>query len=62
MSVGHELLINPSILLLDEPTSGLDSSAARKLVELLRQLATSGRSIITTIHQVGGVCVGYLYW
>lgn len=27
MSVGHELLINPAILLLDEPTSGLDSSA-----------------------------------
>lgn len=22
MSVGHELLINPSIILLDEPTSG----------------------------------------
>lgn len=51
VSVGHELLINPAILLLDEPTSGLDSSAARKLVSLLRGLATSGRSIITTIHQ-----------
>ncbi|KAL4444675.1 hypothetical protein ABPG77_002492 [Micractinium sp. CCAP 211/92] len=51
VSVGHELLINPSILLLDEPTSGLDSSAARKLLMLLRELASSGRAIITTIHQ-----------
>ncbi|KAI7845331.1 hypothetical protein COHA_001172 [Chlorella ohadii] len=51
VSVGHELLINPAILLLDEPTSGLDSSAARKLVELLRELASAGRCVITTIHQ-----------
>jgi ABC-type multidrug transport system ATPase subunit len=51
VSVGHELLINPAILLLDEPTSGLDSSAARKMVELLRMLASSGRVVITTIHQ-----------
>ncbi|KAL4427647.1 hypothetical protein ABPG75_001736 [Micractinium tetrahymenae] len=51
VSVGHELLINPAILLLDEPTSGLDSSAARKLLMLLRELASSGRAIITTIHQ-----------
>jgi hypothetical protein len=51
VSVGHELLINPAILLLDEPTSGLDSSAARKMVELLRELASSGRVVITTIHQ-----------
>ncbi|EFN53135.1 hypothetical protein CHLNCDRAFT_32365 [Chlorella variabilis] len=51
VSVGHELLINPAILLLDEPTSGLDSSAARKMVELLRKLASSGRAVITTIHQ-----------
>lgn len=28
-------------------------SAARKLVELLRELASAGRCIITTIHQVG---------
>ncbi len=51
VSVGHELLINPSVLLLDEPTSGLDATTARNLLQLLRSLATSGRSIITTIHQ-----------
>lgn len=50
-SVGHELLINPSILLLDEPTSGLDSTTAMHLLTSLRKLAQGGRSIITTIHQ-----------
>ncbi|KAK9808606.1 hypothetical protein WJX72_000468 [[Myrmecia] bisecta] len=51
VSVGHELLINPSILMLDEPTSGLDSTTAMHLVQTLRQLATGGRSVVTTIHQ-----------
>ena len=51
VSIGHELLINPSVLLLDEPTSGLDATTALKLVHTLKVLAMGGRSIITTIHQ-----------
>ncbi len=51
VSVGHELLINPAVLMLDEPTSGLDSTTAMHLVETLRKLAEGGRAIITTIHQ-----------
>ncbi len=49
--MGHELLINPSVLLLDEPTSGLDSTTAMRLVTTLRHLAKGGRAIISTIHQ-----------
>jgi len=51
VSIGHELLINPSALFLDEPTSGLDATTALKLVHTLRSLAQTGRSVITTIHQ-----------
>ncbi|KAJ9515493.1 hypothetical protein QJQ45_016484 [Haematococcus lacustris] len=51
VSVGHELLINPAVLMLDEPTSGLDSTTALHLVTLLRDLASGGRAILTTIHQ-----------
>ncbi|CAL8462005.1 g1536 [Coccomyxa elongata] len=51
VSIGHELLINPSVLLLDEPTSGLDSTTAMHVLEILRELAQGGRAIITTIHQ-----------
>jgi ABC-type histidine transport system ATPase subunit len=36
VSIGHELLINPAILMLDEPTSGLDSTTALHLMELLQ--------------------------
>ncbi|KAF6253780.1 P-loop containing nucleoside triphosphate hydrolase protein, partial [Scenedesmus sp. NREL 46B-D3] len=51
VSIGHELLINPAILMLDEPTSGLDSTTALHLLVTLRQLALGGRAVATTIHQ-----------
>ncbi|CAG2101407.1 unnamed protein product [Medioppia subpectinata] len=51
LAVASELLTNPSILFLDEPTSGLDSFMAYNIVEVLRDMAQTGRTIICTIHQ-----------
>ncbi|CAN1731228.1 ABC transporter G family member 25 [Linum perenne] len=52
VSIAHELLINPSLLILDEPTSGLDSTAAYRLVASLGQLAKSGkRTVVSSVHQ-----------
>ncbi|XP_057961499.1 ABC transporter G family member 21 [Malania oleifera] len=51
VSIGQEMLVNPSLLLLDEPTSGLDSTTAQRIVSVLRGLARGGRTVITTIHQ-----------
>ncbi len=50
-SIGVELITKPSILFLDEPTSGLDSYAAYTVVNILKDLATSGCTILCTIHQ-----------
>lgn len=50
-SIGVQLLSNPSVLFLDEPTTGLDATSAFQLVRTLKSLASSGRTIITTIHQ-----------
>jgi ABC-2 type transporter len=36
---------------LDEPTSGLDSTAATALIQTLRELADSGKTIIAVVHQ-----------
>ncbi|KAF3675199.1 ABC transporter G family member 14 [Capsicum annuum] len=51
VSIGQEMLINPSLLLLDEPTSGLDSTTALRILTTVKRLADGGRTVITTIHQ-----------
>ncbi|CAG2164007.1 unnamed protein product [Oppiella nova] len=51
LAVASELLTNPSILFCDEPTSGLDSYMALNVVEVLRDMAQTGRTIVCTIHQ-----------
>ncbi|QCE09895.1 ABC transporter G family member 9-like [Vigna unguiculata] len=51
VSIGQELLINPSLLFLDEPTSGLDSTTAQRIVSTLWELACGGRTVVMTIHQ-----------
>ena len=51
LSVGMEMITNPSIIFLDEPTSGLDTYTAYSLIESLKNLALSGRTVICTIHQ-----------
>ncbi|KAJ8532388.1 hypothetical protein K7X08_012311 [Anisodus acutangulus] len=51
VSIGQEMLINPSLLFLDEPTSGLDSTTAQKIVSTLWELGKGGRTIVMTIHQ-----------
>ncbi|KAI8894891.1 P-loop containing nucleoside triphosphate hydrolase protein [Globomyces pollinis-pini] len=51
VSVGCQLLLNPSILFLDEPTTGLDAYSSHNLIETLKSLADRGRTIFITIHQ-----------
>jgi len=51
VSIGHEMLVNPSLLILDEPTSGLDSTAAARLVATLSALARKGRTVVMSVHQ-----------
>ena len=50
-SIGVELITDPMLIFLDEPTTGLDSFTAMSVVETMRELALSGRTIVSTIHQ-----------
>ena len=50
-AVAVELISSPSLIFLDEPTSGLDSHSASELIVILRHLASTGCTIVCTIHQ-----------
>jgi ABC-type multidrug transport system ATPase subunit len=58
VSIGLELLTKPEVLVLDEPTSGLDPGLDAHVMELLRQLADQGQTVVVVTHAVEnlGVC------
>ena len=51
VALGVELAGNPPILFTDEPTSGLTTREAALVVEVLRRVASTGRTCVATIHQ-----------
>ena len=51
VSIAVQILTEPRILLLDEPLSGLDAFTALSIMDVLRGLASEGRTLIVTIHQ-----------
>ncbi|RLN61611.1 hypothetical protein BBJ29_007857 [Phytophthora kernoviae] len=51
LTIGVELAAQPSVLFLDEPTSGLDARAAKVIMDGVRKVANTGRTILCTIHQ-----------
>ncbi|RLN14918.1 hypothetical protein BBJ28_00016098 [Nothophytophthora sp. Chile5] len=51
LTIGVELAAQPSVLFLDEPTSGLDARSAKLIMDGVRKVADTGRTIVCTIHQ-----------
>ena len=52
VAIACVLSLNPEILVLDEPLSGLDPRTQRWLVEFLVHLNKSGKTIITSTHDL----------
>ena len=51
LSIGIQMLTDPSILVIDEPTSGLDAFTAKHIMSTLKDIAKTGRTVICSIHQ-----------
>lgn len=51
LSIGIELVTDPSLIVLDEPTSGLDSATALNLYQTLHKFAHQhGKTVIGVVH------------
>ena len=53
--LGRALVHNPELLVLDEPLDGLDLKARHQLLATLRQLASSGTTLLLVTHQIEAV-------
>lgn len=52
LSIARALTIEPALLLLDEPTSSLDPELVQGILELIRELARSGMTMLIVTHEV----------
>lgn len=52
LAIARAVLHDPPILLLDEPYTGLDQEAAATLDQILREVATRGRTVLMTTHSL----------
>ena len=55
VSIGVELLADPKLFFLDEPTSGLDPGLDKEMMNLLRELADQGRTIVLVTHATANI-------
>ncbi|CAG9864008.1 unnamed protein product [Phyllotreta striolata] len=53
LSFAAEVLTNPVLMFCDEPTSGLDSFMALNVLQALKNMAQTGKTVVCTIHQPG---------
>ncbi|XP_050380227.1 pleiotropic drug resistance protein 3-like isoform X2 [Argentina anserina] len=51
LTIAVELVSNPSVIFMDEPTSGLDARAAAIVMRVVKNIVSTGRTIVCTIHQ-----------
>jgi polar amino acid transport system ATP-binding protein len=52
VAIARALATDPPVLLLDEPTASLDPARRLELASTLRALATAGRTLVVTTHDV----------
>lgn len=55
LAIARELAAKPRLMLFDEPTAGLDREAGREVLNVMRELAGSGLTLIVATHELGFV-------
>ncbi|MEA4832215.1 MAG: amino acid ABC transporter ATP-binding protein [Oscillospiraceae bacterium] len=53
IAIIRSLAMNPDVMLFDEPTSALDPEMVGEVLDLMRQLAREGMTMIVVTHEMG---------
>ncbi len=53
VAIARALAMDPEVLLFDEPTSALDPEMIGEVLEVMKQLALEGRTMIVVTHEMG---------
>lgn len=53
IAIVRSLAMNPRVMLFDEPTSALDPEMVGEVLEVMRELAESGMTMVVVTHEMG---------
>ena len=53
MAIARALAMNPDIMLFDEPTSALDPEMVGEVLEVMKELAREGMTMVIVTHEMG---------
>ncbi|MCD8153362.1 MAG: amino acid ABC transporter ATP-binding protein [Clostridiales bacterium] len=53
IAIARALAMNPDVMLFDEPTSALDPEMVGEVLELMKELARAGMTMVVVTHEMG---------
>lgn len=53
VAIARALAMNPKVMLFDEPTSALDPEMIKEVLDVMRELARSGMTMVCVTHEMG---------
>ncbi len=53
VAIARALAMNPQIMLFDEPTSALDPEMIKEVLDVMRELASTGMTMLCVSHEMG---------
>lgn len=53
LAIARALAMHPDVMLFDEPTSALDPEMVKEVLEIIKQVAKSGMTVVIVTHEMG---------
>ena len=53
IAIARSLAMNPDVMLFDEPTSALDPEMVGEVLEIMKELAETGMTMVVVTHEMG---------